>query len=225
MKCIKTFVILCSYILLSCNVYADSPEIIINNRRYTTPRIVEGDSFARPDKFGKTNNLRRKSGSPFLAKGEYLFIDGYLTDILNAPIEGARIKIWQANHFGYYNHILRHTEDSLKYDVDFEGTGTAVTNNLGYFQFITIVPGYYGSRAPHVHFVVQHDLLENEFETQMFFPGHPRNLLDSVYTAIGTSQRAMITPKVSLLNPKNPNDGKYALFNIRLDWIHPNKSY
>ena len=55
--------------------------------------------------FGKTNNLRRKTGSPFLAKGDYLFIEGYLTDILNNPIENARIYIWQANMFGYYNHL------------------------------------------------------------------------------------------------------------------------
>ncbi len=220
-------VILFSLLLLqifSINAAANSPESILSNRRYTTPTIDDGDSFARPQKFGKTNNLRRKSGSPFLAKGEYIMLEGYLTDLLNSPIENARIKIWQANHFGYYNHLLKNTEDYLKYDIDFAGSGISVTDNLGHFQFITIIPGYYGDRAPHIHFLIQHDLLQNEFETQMFFPGHPRNTYDPIYTTLGASQRALVTPKVILLT-QNPGDGKYALFNIKLDWIHPNKTY
>jgi len=212
-------------ITLTCvNSMAHSPEIILNNRRYATPLIEELDDYAKPINFGKTNNLRRKTGSPFLAKGDYLFIEGYLTDILNNPIENARIYIWQANMFGYYNHLIKNTEDDMKYDIDFVGSGITVTNNLGHYEFTTIIPGYYGKRAPHIHILIKHDLFYQEFETQMFFPGHPRNLYDDIFLGLGPLQRSLLSPKIVLVNENNAGDGKYALFNIKLDWIHPNKS-
>ncbi|QED23686.1 Putative dioxygenase family protein [Candidatus Deianiraea vastatrix] len=202
-----------------------SPEIILYNRRFITPSIPDDqDAPTKPQEFYKTNNLRRKTGSPFLAKGEYLFIEGYVTDLLNNPIENARIYIWQTNIFGYYNHLLKNTEDDTKYDIDFPGSGTFVTDNLGHYEFTTIAPGYYGTRAPHIHFLIKHDLFYEDFETQMFLPGHPRNLQDEIFTSISPLSRTLVSPKITLINKNNPGDGKYALFNIRIDWIHPNKS-
>ena len=46
-----------------------------------------------------------------------------------------------------------------------------MTNNLGYYSFITIIPGKSGDRAPHINFLVQHPDFP-EFKTQMFFADH-----------------------------------------------------
>ncbi len=200
-----------------------SPEAVLNNRQYITPEIIEEVS-TKPEKFYHTNNLRRMVGSPFLAKGEYLFIEGYLTDLLGNPIESAKIYIWQPNVFGYYNHLIRHTEDDLKYDLDFAGTGTFVTDNLGHYEFTTIMPGYYGDHAPHINFLIKHDLFHEDYQTVMYFPGHPHNLEDEVFTSLNEIKRNAITSKIILINKDNPGDGKYALFNLRLDWIHPYKT-
>lgn len=222
---IKFFIILILLMEDAVSSIPYSPEVIITNKRYSTPTMEDKDTHGRPEIFGRTNNLRRFTGSPFLAKGDYLFIDGYLTDLANVPIENAIIKIWHANMMGYYNHLIKQREDDLKYDVDFVGSGTCVTDNLGYYSFITIMPGYYSARAPHIHMIIKHDFFSDEYETQMFFPGHPRNLNDKIYLSLGPLQRSLLTAKISLINENNPGDGKRALFNIKLDWIHPTKRY
>lgn len=212
------------YILCVNNAFSYAPEVILYNRKTVTPSVMNDETDAKPARFGTTNNLRRKVGSPFLAKGEYLLIEGYLTDLMGNPIHNAKIKIWQANTFGYYNHLVKHTEDDNKYDVDFIGSGTATTNNLGHYSFITIIPGYYGQRAPHINFIIESELLNEPFYTEMYFTGHPRNTEDAVFTNFNEEKLKLINPQITLVNPNNPADGKYAVFNIKLDWLHPYKS-
>jgi protocatechuate 3,4-dioxygenase beta subunit len=210
--------IILSIICSSC--FAVAPEVVLNNRKQATPMIKEKIT-TMPTKFHKMNNLRRVQGSPFLAKGEYLFFEGYITDLLGNPVENAKIYLWQTNMFGYYNHLIRQKEDDSKYDIDFIGTGSYVTDNMGYYNFTTIMPGYYKNRAPHLILLIKHEFFPEDFQTEIFFPGHPKNLEDDIYTTLSEQKRHAATCKITDLNPKNPADGKYALFNIRLDWIHP----
>lgn len=219
-------IIFAIFYLIICNKsIAVSPEVIIKNRRYTTPELNDDEINTKPVIFGKTNNLRRKTGSPFIAKGQYLIINGYITDLLNIPIENAKVYIWHTNTFGYYNHLIRNKEDDLKYDIDFGESGTYITDNLGYYRFITIFPGYYDDRAPYINILIKHPLLPGDFQTKMFFPGNPRNIYDPIFLSLGPLQRSLVSPKIMLINKDNPSDGKVALFNIKIDWLHPHKTY
>ena len=210
-------------ILSPTNANASTPEIIIGNREKITPLI---ESEGHPSFFASTNNLRRKAGSPFLAKGHFLSIEGYVTDLVDVPIENVIIKIWQTNHFGYYQHLVD-PENIDKFDQDFLGCGKTVTDNLGYYSFLTIDPGFYGDRAPHIHFMLQYDAYNDgkPVEVQMFFPEHPLNDKDPKYKLLTQNQQRLSTCALESIDPNQPIAAKRALFNIKFDLLHPVKRY
>jgi protocatechuate 3,4-dioxygenase beta subunit len=219
----KVFLIFFFASIISKSSQAIKPEIILKNIEYLTPAIEIDEQF-KPQYFNHNNNLRRKVGSPFIAKGQLLVIEGYVTDLLNIPIENARIRIWQTNNFGYYNYLARGLEDNTKYDVDFESTGTATTDSLGYYIFFTIIPGFFGNQAPYINFLIDHDRFE-EFRTVMFFPNHPRNAIDNNYRQLSLKNRELITCKMRYINAHDKDYGKRCYFDIKLNVLHPTKRY
>ncbi len=86
----------------------------------------------------QNNNLRRKTGTGFYAKGEKIFITGRILDEKCIPVQGAKVQIWQANHAGYF---LSDAMPAGQEDPHFSGSGETYTNNFGEYTFITIVPG------------------------------------------------------------------------------------
>ena len=228
-RCIPWFLVLLCIVALSfifrgkCAFARSVPEIVLSNRNMVTPASPVPDTYSRPEIFPRTNNLRRKAGSPFLARGTPLIIEGYVTDIMDVPIENARVQIWQANYMGFYNNLVD-PEDDDKFDIDFLGAGTAITNNLGYYSFTTVMPGFYGHRTPHVHFIIHNDYSDS-LETEMFFPFHPRNASDKEYSLMSQLHRELMTCIINNIDNASPFMGKKAVFNIRLDEIHPRKRY
>ena len=97
--------------LFSQRIEAISPEMVLKNMQLITPEMKEKQRYIIPQNFSKTNNLRRKTGSPFMAKGKFLFIEGFVFDVVGVPVENAVVKIWQTNNFGYYNHLVVNKED------------------------------------------------------------------------------------------------------------------
>lgn len=166
-----------------------------------TPEIHDLDT--RPESFNSSNNLRRKPGSPNVAFGELIHIVGRVTDINCLPIQNAAVSIWHENACG-----------SAKRDPNFAESGRSVTNNLGYYHFITIMPGKSGDRAPHIKFLVQHPDFP-EFTTQMFFAGYDHNnCSDPVLKDLLSSGLASL-----LIAPLSYNDKgiKTYRFNITLN--------
>lgn len=161
-----------------------------------------------------TNNLRRASGSPFFAKGIPLTVYGRVFDITGKPITNVVVKISQANYFGSYNFLV--DQDSALYDPHFLSSGTSITNNLGEYSFLTIVPGYYGNRAPHLHITVSH--FDFEMETEMFFSNHPRNDIDTKYLSLSEKHQKAVTAKVHYKNSKNFKEGMKAEFDIYINY-------
>lgn len=161
-----------------------------------------------------TNNLRRASGSTFFAKGVPLLIEGRIFDIAGKPISNVRVKVVQANHFGSYNFLL--DADSAVYDPHFMSSGTSVTNNLGEYSFLTIMPGYYKNRAPHLHITISYK--DFEFETEMFFSNHPRNEGDEKYLALSKKQRTAVTGVVYYKDEKNFHIGMKAMFDMYVNY-------
>ena len=77
----------------------------------------------------------------------------------------------------------------------FTGSGRAVTDNLGRFNFVTLFPGTYEERAPHIHVRVLHKDFK-EFNTEMFFAGDRRNSDDKVFAKIAYDKQSLIAAKV-----------------------------
>ena len=121
--------------------------------------------------------------SPVTAEGELIYIVGRVTDINCIPIRGANVFIWHANTHGIYQHNFYDNnnrselipEELDMYDYHFIGSGKSVTDNLGNYSFITIMPGTSNTnKVPHIHFMLQHSEFP-EFNTTMFFSGYDNN--------------------------------------------------
>ena len=218
------FICVVLYITADIEASATSPEVVLKNMQLITPEIKEAKRYIVPQNFSHSNNLRRKAGSPFLAKGQLLYIEGFVFDVLGVPVENAVVKIWQANHFGYYNHLVVNKEDFAKYDIDFEGTGTCITDSNGHYSFFTVVPGYYGNSAPHINFIVEHEEL-GRIETMMFFAMNIRNIGDKVYKSMSVKSRHLTSCKLKDFSSNDAEYGKKCSFDIRLDGFHRRKRY
>lgn len=165
-----------------------------------TPKIQDVDE--RPKNFSSSNNLRRKPGSPYVASGKLIYITGRVTDVNCLPIQNAVVSIW-------------HTSPQNS-DIHFVKSGRSITNNLGYYNFITIKPGIQAGRARHINFLVQHPDFA-EFTTQMFFAGDDQqsNCNDIILNKLldsGIASLLIIEP----ISSKNKNSKTY-MFNISLN--------
>lgn len=207
-------------------VFAQNPQEAVVNYKYIPPTInyytylkvfgFDDDNI----KWNASNNLRRKTGSAFFALGDLLVLDGYVTDIDNVPIDNVQVKIVQANANGVYN-SLSSKEDAL-YDANFAGNGVTYTDNRGYYRFITIFPGYYNKRAPHLHALFMHEQ-HGVLETEIFFSNHPRNKNDYKYKQLTDRQKALLTADVFFINSEDKSQGKNAKFNVTLNTTQGNK--
>jgi protocatechuate 3,4-dioxygenase beta subunit len=198
------------------NVFAKSPEEALRRVKEIPPIInyYPYSTFSFEDeriKWNSFNNLRRKSGSAFYAIGEPLFLEGYITDVNDVPIDNVQIKLIQANANGVYDHLIEKT-DAL-YDANFANNGITITDNRGYYRFLTVFPGYYNNRAPHLHVVFEHAKY-GRIETEIFFENHPRNAGDPKYRRLTENQKKNVTAFVYFINPKEKELGKKVVFNL-----------
>ena len=118
---------------------------------------------------------RHHEGEP---QGERIIVAGQLLDEDARPIPGALIELWQANAAGRYRHAKDHHPAPI--DPNFTGSGRAVTDAAGRYQFTTIKPGAYpwrnhenAWRPAHIHFSVFGSNFRTRLVTQMYFPGDP----------------------------------------------------
>jgi protocatechuate 3,4-dioxygenase, beta subunit len=192
-----------------------SPKSPTPNRKYTNNYLI-------PKKFHTTNNLVRKTGSFYQAQGEIIFVKGQVTDSFGVPISGAVIEIWQTNSIGKYQSIL--PDDSDFIDENFTGSGRVVTDNLGNYNFITIFPGSYLDRAPHINLNIYHDQF-GVIETEIYFEDHPLNIKDYYYLSYSKKDREDITAKFRLRNMLDVNSNKIFIFNIVMEGVHLYKNF
>jgi len=119
-----------------------------------------------PDNFVTNNNLRRKVGAPIVAKGEPLLIKGRLLDERCVPIANAIIEIWQVDADGNIVYDTPRRKGDMH--SEFAGSGTASTDNLGRFTFLTIKPSATKKEAAHLNVMVTHDAF-SELNTVAYF--------------------------------------------------------
>ena len=216
------FVFLCLFV--GFRALAISPEIVLKNIKLLTPEIKEEKRYIVPQNFSTTNNLRRKVGSSFVAKGRFLYIEGFVFDVVGVPVENAVVKIWQTNHFGYYNYLVADKDDYSKYDIDFNSTGTCITDSNGHYSFFTIIPGYYGETAPHINFIVEHENFER-LETMLFFSMNLKNTTDKIYKSLNQKSRYLVTCNLKNFTSNDLEYGKKCSFDIRLNGLHQRKRF
>ncbi len=187
-----------------------------------TPSALIVDNLSKPKIFNKNNNLTRKTGSFYMAVGEPLYIKGNVIDAFKVPIEGVIIKIWQTNAAGFYHTLLN--KNSKFIDPNFIMSGQSVTDNMGNYEFLTIFPGFYDDRAPHINFIIAHKKF-GIIETEMYFENHFRNKMDPIYLTYPEDDRKKLTAKVEYVDIKNLDKGKVVTFNIIMDGIQQYKRY
>ena len=153
--------------------------LLARQRLRRTPDQIQGPFYPLVKPLDQDADLTIIAGKAGRAKGQVVHLTGRILNALGAPVEGARVEIWQANAQGRYTHPSDSNPAPL--DPNFEGFGVQVTDKEGRYRFKTIKPGAYpravgGMRAPHVHFQVTGRA--DELVTQMYFDGERLNDTD-----------------------------------------------
>ncbi len=124
------------------------------------------------------NLISNFSQGAALAIGERIRVHGRILDERNRGVANTLVEVWQANAGGRYRH------DRDKYfaplDPNFGGCGRTMTDEHGYYEFMTIRPGAYpwpnrsnDWRPMHIHFSVFGSGFGQRLITQMYFEGDP----------------------------------------------------
>jgi|GEM_PF-844602 len=188
----------------------------------TTPTRFFLTDLSMPENFGKTNNLAKKTGSFYRAFGEIIFIQGNISDSFGVPISNVVVEIWQTNSAGKYHTLLE--KNSEFFDKYFNMSGRTITDNLGNYHFITVMPGSYSGRAPHINFNVYHPKF-GKLETEMYFINHPQNQTDYQYLAYTNQERDLLTADVRTIDFIDPEAIKLCTFNLVMKGIHQFKKF
>ncbi len=112
------------------------------------------------------------------AVGERILVHGRVLDENARPVPGTLVEAWQANAGGRYRHVKDGYLAPL--DPSFGGCGRTLTDENGYYEFLTIRPGAYpwpnranDWRPMHIHFSIFGASFGQRLITQMYFEGDP----------------------------------------------------
>ncbi|GMU24952.1 MAG: hypothetical protein AMXMBFR13_50230 [Phycisphaerae bacterium] len=128
-----------------------------------------------------------RPGAPYRAKitpprepGEVLVIRGRVWGLdTRRPLAGAVLDIWQANADGRYDNDDPQSPPAKGV---YRNRARLITDETGYYEFETILPGAYRIgpqtwRPRHIHYFVRHAHYA-ELVTQLYFQGEPHNATD-----------------------------------------------
>jgi protocatechuate 3,4-dioxygenase beta subunit len=187
-----------------------------------TPSRFFATELSMPDQFVTSNNLAKKVGSFYRAFGEIIFLQGKVTDSFGVPIEGAIIEIWQTNAAGKYHSLLEPNSEYI--DKHLNMSGRTITDNLGNYHFISIMPGASTGRAPHINANIYHTKF-GKLETEIYFEDHPFNKTDYQYLAYDDEERTALTSTVKHSDIYDTKSIKICTFNVILKGIHQYKKF
>ena len=140
------------------------------------------------DRIGELDSdlTRQHDGEPI---GERIILHGRVLDGDGRPVRNSLVEIWQANAAGRYKHVVDGHPAPL--DPNFTGAGRCMTDDDGWYRFITIKPGAYpwpnhpnAWRAQHVHFSLFGPAFATRLVTQMYFPGDPLFFQDPIFHSV-----------------------------------------
>ena len=146
-----------------------------------TPGQTSGPFYPLELPLDDDNDLTSVDGASVGATGDVMHVTGRILGIDGAPLEGARVELWQANAAGRYHHPM--DSSSREVDAGFQGFGHTMTAADGAYRFKTIRPGLYPGRTRHLHFAVR-AADGRELVTQMYFADEPGNAKDGLLRRI-----------------------------------------
>lgn len=150
---------------------------------------------------GDNDLITNFTGDP--AIGERILVHGHVKDGAGRAVPQTLVEIWQANAGGRY----RHHKDGYfaPLDPNFAGCGRTLTDDDGYYRFMTIRPGAYpwpnggnNWRPMHIHFSVFGHAFGQRLITQMYFQGDP--LVDICPIAASIKDRSQLDALVAPLD-------------------------
>jgi protocatechuate 3,4-dioxygenase beta subunit len=134
---------------------------------------------------------RQHGGDPI---GEPIIVHGRMLDRDGRPIRRSLVEVWQANAAGRYAHEVDQHHAPL--DPNFTGAGACLTDDDGWYRFVTIKPGPYpwlnhtnAWRPAHLHFSVFGPALATRLVTQMYFPSDPLFDHDPIFQSVPPEAR------------------------------------
>lgn len=134
------------------------------------PALTEGPYFV--DTVLNRSDIRVEPSDESVVEGTLLKIAFVVTDVTDGtckPLKGAQVDVWHADSRGVYSGVNDPGFDTS--DLMFL-RGYQITDDYGRAEFITIYPGWYSSRAVHIHFKIRTDPDSDtgyEFTSQFFF--------------------------------------------------------
>ena len=188
----------------------------------STPSEETGPVFGH-DLIGKWDNnlILNYTQGKAPAVGERILVHGRVLDENARPVPGTLVEAWQANAGGRYRHVKDGYLAPL--DPNFGGCGRTLTDENGYYEFLTVRPGAYpwpnranDWRPMHIHFSVFGASFGQRLITQMYFEGDP--LIPHCPIAATIKDRAQLDRLVAPLDLANsrPHDFLAYKFDIVL---------
>ena len=134
------------------------------------PEMTEGPYFV--DEQLNRSDIRSDPSEGSVVEGALLELTFQVSEVSNSvcnPLEGVFVDIWHCDGLGVYS-------DAQDQGFNTVGQkflrGYQLTDANGLARFTTIYPGWYFSRAVHIHFKIRSELSANssyEFTSQLFF--------------------------------------------------------
>lgn len=158
---------------LALKLQAQEAGLVSSDVCLVQPELTEGPFYLNPEL------LRQDITEGRDGRGMNLALQ--VVDSQCRPVEGARVDLWHCDAQGRYSGYSR------------EGTagetflrGTQVTGARGIARFLTVFPGWYRGRTPHIHYKVYLDD-RSALTSQLFFDdaaaeaiyGHPAYARDA----------------------------------------------
>ena len=192
-----------------------------------TPEIELSHIPSAPIK--KSNNLIRKPGSAIRAMGQYIIISGQVVDRDCLPVSDAVITIWQTDSNGKYIESYKLKDDwdvmDPDYDKNFAYSGSTQTNNLGEYNFITILPtAATNDLAPHINIEIKHEDFKNA-RTRIYFNKHPHNKSDKSLKLLDDKQKELVVTRGLPIDPSSISKGRQYNYNITLEGVNKFRRY
>jgi protocatechuate 3,4-dioxygenase, beta subunit len=133
------------------------------------------------------NDLTRQHAAAPL--GERIVVSGQVRDENGRSVPNTLVEIWQCNAAGRYRHAR--DDHPAPLDPNFSGAGRTITDDQGYYDFVTIKPGAYpwrnhpnAWRPAHIHFSLFGSSFQSRLVTQMYFPGDPLFAYDPIFQSV-----------------------------------------
>jgi protocatechuate 3,4-dioxygenase, beta subunit len=175
-----------SYYPSYCSTVLRSPRKPLIVLPHTLSEIT-GPVYGHDDIAETDNDLTRQHAAP--PQGERIIVRGQVLDDGGRPVRETLVEMWQANSAGRYFHD--HDNHAAPLDPNFTGAGRTLTDESGFYEFVTIRPGAYpwrnhdnAWRPAHIHFSLFGPAFATRLVTQMYFPGDPLFAHDPVLQSI-----------------------------------------